>query len=260
MAEFDVGSHCHLANCKQLDFLPFLCDGCSFVFCLQHREKSSHHCSSLNKSIKDSSLSTSMITYSCSVSDCNSTELVSVICSLCEEQFCLNHRLPEDHNCCKLNTRKQLKTRVSETEKRPVEVKEIEIRKPKSAKSQKMAAKVALMKLKLHSKGDKSLPDSERLYFDVHALSLRSHSAPMFVSCKWTVGKAIDFFSHELSLLNENNKASSAKLRLCSANTGEVISADLLLQTVVEKQILFNGSSVVIARLNEDEQNFDMTL
>ena len=194
--------------------------------------------------------------YHCSFADCNATELVPILCSLCTQQLCLKHRIPEDHQCSKLISRKDHKPSIA-VQKQPVDVRQP--KKFKSAKSQKMAAKVALMKLKLHSNGDKGLPDSERLYFAVHALSAKSPPKPLFVSSKWTVGKAIDFMSHELKLPNTNHKASSKKLRFCSAVTGEVIAADMLLQTVVEKELLFSGSSVVIALLNDCDQYMDLS-
>lgn len=39
------------------------------------------------------------------------------------------------------------------------------VKKPRSVKAQKIAAKVQLMKLKMKSKGDNSLPQTERVYF-----------------------------------------------------------------------------------------------
>ena len=38
-------------------------------------------------------------------------------------------------------------------------------KKPRSLKAQKTAAKVQLMKLKMKSNGDKSVPQTERVYF-----------------------------------------------------------------------------------------------
>lgn len=41
----DIGTHC--AYCRQLDFLPFVCDGCNQEFCASHRTKLEHHCKAL---------------------------------------------------------------------------------------------------------------------------------------------------------------------------------------------------------------------
>lgn len=39
-----LGSHCSTPDCQQIDFLPFTCDCCGEVFCLQHRTYQSHSC------------------------------------------------------------------------------------------------------------------------------------------------------------------------------------------------------------------------
>lgn len=40
----DLGKHCSLPDCKQIDFLPFTCDCCHKVFCLDHRSYNQHQC------------------------------------------------------------------------------------------------------------------------------------------------------------------------------------------------------------------------
>ena len=39
-----IGTHCSLSECHQIDFLPFCCDACDRVFCLEHRTYSAHSC------------------------------------------------------------------------------------------------------------------------------------------------------------------------------------------------------------------------
>ena len=45
VASVHGGAHCAEAGCHQLDFLPFTCDKCRRVFCLDHRDPSHHACS-----------------------------------------------------------------------------------------------------------------------------------------------------------------------------------------------------------------------
>ena len=48
MAEADLlslGSHCEHPDCSLLDFLPFNCDACGHVYCLDHRTYEAHSCS-----------------------------------------------------------------------------------------------------------------------------------------------------------------------------------------------------------------------
>lgn len=40
-----IGSHCMHPGCRQRDFLPFTCDCCHLVFCLDHRSYAAHQCS-----------------------------------------------------------------------------------------------------------------------------------------------------------------------------------------------------------------------
>ena len=49
------------------------------------------------------------------------------------------------------------------------------VKKPRSVKAQKTAAKVQLMKLKMKSNGDKSLPQTERIYFLVKTETKKSN-------------------------------------------------------------------------------------
>eukprot|EP01098_Paradermamoeba_levis_P002256 TRINITY_DN1265_c0_g1_i1.p1 TRINITY_DN1265_c0_g1~~TRINITY_DN1265_c0_g1_i1.p1 ORF type:complete len:122 (+),score=15.50 TRINITY_DN1265_c0_g1_i1:131-496(+) len=45
----DLGAHCDKKDCKQLDFLPFRCEGCQKKFCLEHRKLEDHDCEHANK-------------------------------------------------------------------------------------------------------------------------------------------------------------------------------------------------------------------
>ncbi|KAL5708200.1 Zinc finger AN1 and C2H2 domain-containing stress-associated protein 16 [Ranunculus cassubicifolius] len=45
----DLGKHCSVDYCKQIDFLPFTCDRCDKVFCLEHRSFGKHQCPNANK-------------------------------------------------------------------------------------------------------------------------------------------------------------------------------------------------------------------
>lgn len=48
----DLGQHCSLADCKQLDFLPFVCSNCKLTFCKNHFNTSQHDCKCLNEFFK----------------------------------------------------------------------------------------------------------------------------------------------------------------------------------------------------------------
>ncbi|XP_074997695.1 AN1-type zinc finger protein 1 isoform X2 [Calonectris borealis] len=165
MAELALGQHCGVADCRQLDFLPFVCDGCSGVFCLQHRSRDAHGCSEVN--IRNNSVKPDQHrSYPCSYKDCNEKELLPVLCPYCEKHFCLRHRHQSDHECEKLDTPKPRMAATQQLVKHIIDSKkneEAKSKKHKGAKNSETAAKVALMKLKMHACGDKSLPQKLRL-------------------------------------------------------------------------------------------------
>ncbi|CAH1445706.1 unnamed protein product [Lactuca virosa] len=45
----NLGEQCSVNDCKLIDFLPFTCDCCNKVFCLEHRSYSTHECPNANK-------------------------------------------------------------------------------------------------------------------------------------------------------------------------------------------------------------------
>ncbi|KAK7392870.1 hypothetical protein VNO78_21320 [Psophocarpus tetragonolobus] len=45
----DLGKHCAVSDCKLIDFLPFTCDRCDQVYCLEHRSYIKHQCAKADK-------------------------------------------------------------------------------------------------------------------------------------------------------------------------------------------------------------------
>ncbi|XP_054947141.1 AN1-type zinc finger protein 1 isoform X3 [Physeter macrocephalus] len=158
MAELDVGRHCQLEQCRQRDFLPFVCDGCSGVFCLEHRSRESHSCPEVT--VIERLKSDTHTSYPCSFKDCAERELVPVMCPYCEKNFCLRHRHQSDHECEELEIPKSRMAATQKLVKDIIDSKtgETASKRRKGAKNSETAAKVALMKLKMHANGDKSLP------------------------------------------------------------------------------------------------------
>ncbi|KAK9067263.1 hypothetical protein SSX86_014589 [Deinandra increscens subsp. villosa] len=132
----DLGKHCQLSDCKQLDFLPFKCDGCHKVFCVEHRSYKSHECPN-----SDHNSRKVLVCETCSMSieiprnskggedeialmfdqhersgDCDPKKKKKPTCGVrrckeiltfsntsscksCEIKFCLKHRFQSDHGC-----------------------------------------------------------------------------------------------------------------------------------------------------------------
>ncbi|KAJ4826432.1 Zinc finger AN1 domain-containing stress-associated protein 12 [Turnera subulata] len=131
----DLGRHCQHSDCNQLDFLPFKCDGCQNVFCLEHRSYKSHECPKSDhnsrKVVVCEICSMSIETTgqeeddvkkmlerheksgncdpakkkkpTCAVRRCREILTFSntSTCKTCQLKVCLKHRFPADHPCKK---------------------------------------------------------------------------------------------------------------------------------------------------------------
>ncbi|XP_015787530.1 AN1-type zinc finger protein 2A [Tetranychus urticae] len=131
----DLGKHCSDLSCKQLDFLPVVCDACNKVFCLNHYKYEDHSCAHshqrdnqvpvcplcnkpvplrkgespdlrVNQHIEDEcqdgrALKKRSTIYKnrCTFERCKQKELVPITCDICRNNFCLKHRHPLDHKC-----------------------------------------------------------------------------------------------------------------------------------------------------------------
>jgi predicted nucleic acid binding AN1-type Zn finger protein len=127
----NIGKHCEHSGCRQLDFLPFKCEGCRRTYCLEHRSLQSHSCPKQNTGDaqvpicllckqavscgKTEDINTVMekhisggcktkeqllIAFNrCRMPGCKKSELVPFNCSNCQSQFCSKHRSTFDHKC-----------------------------------------------------------------------------------------------------------------------------------------------------------------
>lgn len=136
--EFDhVGHHCAVSTCKQRDFLPFTCQVCKGVYCLDHRTFSSHGCH--GEALKDimsmeCPICQESIKYNrsqdvdmvwddhftnickqsneykpakkrCAEKSCRAILSISNTykCQKCQAEVCLSHRNTEDHHCSRIS-------------------------------------------------------------------------------------------------------------------------------------------------------------
>ncbi|XP_028648659.1 AN1-type zinc finger protein 1 [Erpetoichthys calabaricus] len=256
MAELDIGKHCSVRECNLKDFLPFVCDGCSGVYCLEHRSRDSHCCSqiSVKKQCVKSEQSTS---YPCNYQGCFGKEPLPVVCQHCEKHFCLAHRHQQDHDCEKLQIPKPRMAATQQLVKDILESKKSALpgKKRKGAKNSETAAKVALMKLKLHAVGDKALPQTERIYFQVYLpKGSAEKSKPMFFSSRWSVGRVVDYAASLAGLKNNNNILTAKKLRLCHPLSGEALPMDQTLESWISRTEcpLYTGGNIIFEYLDND--------
>lgn len=127
MTEFiNLGKHCSVHSCQQLDFLPFTCPRCLKVYCQDHRQFEKHQCSvTIDKTVPVCPLCNQIIpvfrnkgedpnekvdkhirdgcpkvnyqedikTFKCSFHGCKEVEVQKIECKLCHHIFCFKHRL-----------------------------------------------------------------------------------------------------------------------------------------------------------------------
>jgi len=258
MAELPtLGQHCALPDCKLLDFLPITCHFCKKFYCKEHFLPDVHKCPNHSVAKKPDLNSGPPPRYECSVPKCSKAELAPVYCPECSVMVCLSHRHQSDHSCSKLVTpvhsMTQTKAKVEEIiSSLPAPVK---TKKLRSVKAQKTAAKVQLMKLKMKSTGEKSLPQTERVYFLVTPPKETGKAAAgVWVSNKWVMGRVVDSLAASLGAKNENNVVGKDKIKLFRAADGKSVCEDMseVLETAVAKEELFNGDSVVLEYVKDN--------
>ncbi|PWA54840.1 armadillo-type fold protein [Artemisia annua] len=130
----DLGKQCSVDDCKLIDFLPFTCDSCHKVFCLEHRGYSTHQCPNANRNdvtvvvcplcakgvhlVPDQDPNITWESHvntdcdpsnydkvtkkkKCPVKGCKETLTFSntIKCRDCTVDHCLKHRFGPDHSC-----------------------------------------------------------------------------------------------------------------------------------------------------------------
>ncbi|CAE6201108.1 unnamed protein product [Arabidopsis arenosa] len=111
----DLGKHCSVDVCKQIDFMPFTCDRCFQVLCLDHRSYMKHDCprdvTVVNTGEEDSNANWDKHVNNtdcdpskkkpCPVPRCREllTFSYTVKCRDCCIDHCLKHRFGPDHTC-----------------------------------------------------------------------------------------------------------------------------------------------------------------
>ncbi|XP_072014120.1 AN1-type zinc finger protein 1-like [Amphiura filiformis] len=253
MAELvHVGKHCTVTTCKQLDFLPIVCNGCSQIFCKDHYSVDAHNCSQENFSKDGCTItSTDPTSYECTHPDCTNRELIPILCEHCNKHFCLSHRHQQEHSCVMLKEKEVPMAKTAELVKQITASHQAKgnVKKGIGKKSAKTAAKVALMKMKMHAVGDKGIPQVERIYFSVvlpRGCCSEKNKA-IFFSSNWSIGRCVDKVAEVMRLKNDNNIANAKKLRLFHPDTGESLAMDAKLASLLSGDVpLYSGGFVIL--------------
>lgn len=250
-----IGRHCQFTYCHQLDFLPFRCESCKGTFCLEHRTETAHKCTHAGEWARnrrkqagdnDNSLASSLpptkpTIYNspqCSEPRCktliHTLQNTGVHCQNCNREYCLKHRLREDHDCAKLTplgARPGSQTGPTQTEKAKLAFSRLRTwgkdkstsvanlaPKPKS-KPNSAASRIArLNALKSSAKGDPKLDMQKRHYLHVEAsadtTTAKFPTGDFYFNSDWSVGKVLDDSARRLQVQNVNNRVDGEAERL----------------------------------------------
>lgn len=97
----NIGQQCAVLHCKQLDFLPFVCN-CKLVFCREHFLEHQDTCP--NK-VEDRKIDVEkrIPSYECSENGCKEKSIVPLLCTKCNKHFCIAHRHTLGSGCEKID-------------------------------------------------------------------------------------------------------------------------------------------------------------
>jgi predicted nucleic acid binding AN1-type Zn finger protein len=277
-----IGSHCQYSYCNQLDFLPFQCQSCDRTFCLDHRTEDSHACANpgawaarkraaelAKPSAGQGKRMVDLVAQKpCADDACKTvigTSLVpGVHCGNCNRDYCLKHRLREDHGCkdktpigARAASAAQA-TAVAEGAKSALErfrlwgqakKQQAKVSFASPSAKPKVAQMIAVNNLKKTAKGDAKLTPDKRVYLYVEAEAATTKSklpkGDFFYSRDWVVGKMLDAAARSLQVQNVNNQSSSEedKLRVYHVAGGRLLDFGEKLGEAVQ-----SGNTVVLLR------------
>jgi len=184
--------HCSLADCNDLDILPFQCDKCKKIFCKLHQPYDKHSCwfqlsaqnviptcpicnekisVGVNENANDKvdlhirsgckvgKLKDVKKAPRCCVAKCKKPQFVE--CKKCHKKFCPEHRFEDQHDCNghplssgfgSLFGRKKNKKKTNTAPKK---------------RARKLDPKANAIKMRMTAKGDKKIAASNRFYAEI---------------------------------------------------------------------------------------------
>ncbi|KAL4965342.1 AN1-type zinc finger protein [Aspergillus stella-maris] len=253
-----IGRHCQYEYCNQLDFLPFRCESCRGTYCLDHRTETAHRCPNegewaqrRNGTTSATSTPTQKPTIynsdQCAHVSCktlvNTLKDPGVKCPDCRREYCLKHRLKEEHDCAKIaprlggsagqapnDTIKSMfgKLRSWGKDKSQAAAAAAAAAKPKPKANSPAARTLAVNAIKKSAKGDQSVPADKRVYLHVVGTSETQGVDPpngdFWFDSRWKIGRVLDDAAKRLGVENMNNRAGEeARLRVFHVESGEFL-------------------------------------
>jgi predicted nucleic acid binding AN1-type Zn finger protein len=278
-----IGSHCQYSYCNQLDFLPFQCQSCDKTFCLDHRTEDSHACANpgawaarrraaelAKPSAGEGRRMLDLVPQKkpCADDNCKTTIGTALVpgvhCANCNRDYCLKHRLREDHACSSkvpIGARAASAAQaaaVAEGARSALErfrlwgqakKQQAKVSFASPSAKPKVAQMLAVNNLKKTAKGDAKIAPEKRvyLYVEAEAATARAKIAKgeFFYSQDWVVGKMLDAAARSLQVQNINNQSTSEEdtLRVFHVEGGRLLEFNEKLGKVLQ-----SGNTVVLLR------------
>ncbi|KAH9888142.1 AN1-type zinc finger protein [Xylariomycetidae sp. FL2044] len=273
-----IGKHCQLEYCNQLDFLPWFCQSCKKNFCLDHRTEDAHQCANkgawaerrrqaqlAKPSAGEGKRMRDLVSQKpCAEDSCKTTIGTSLVpgvhCPTCNRDYCLKHRLREEHDCknkIPIGARPRFPDASEEVRSAFAKLrawgsarKEQASRAlPKPKPTSASARLVAVNSLKKTAKGDAKLPPEKRVYVYVEAeaetTTAKNYKGEFFYSKDWVIGRVLDAAAKSLQVENVNNQSSQErdKLRVFHVEGGRVLEFNEKVGSA-----LVSGNTIVLLR------------
>jgi predicted nucleic acid binding AN1-type Zn finger protein len=277
-----IGSHCQYSYCNQLDFLPFQCQSCNKTFCLDHRTEDSHACTNpgawaarkreaelAKHSAGEGRRMRDLVSQKpCADDGCKTTIGTALVpgvhCGNCNRDYCLKHRLREDHACSSktpIGARAASAAQaaaVADGAKSALErfrlwgqakKEQAKVTFSSPSAKPKVAQMIAVNNLKKTAKGDAKIAPEKRVYLYVEAEAATAKAklpkGEFFYSQDWVVGKMLDAAARSLQVQNINNQSNSEedKLRVFHVEGGRMLEFSEKLGKVLQ-----SGNTVVLLR------------
>ncbi|KAJ5225485.1 hypothetical protein N7468_006710 [Penicillium chermesinum] len=256
-----IGRHCQFEYCGQLDFLPFRCESCRSTFCLDHRSETAHKCPRAGEwarrrngplsenrpaPVKPNIYNSTQCYHVSCKTLINTLKDPAVRCPNCNYEYCLKHRLREEHDCAKITPRGARQGSGAA----PNETIKSMFARPKPKPNSAAGRAVALNALKKAAKGDAGVPVDKRLYLHVVGTADTQAAEPpagdFYFDSRWKVGRVLDDAAKRLRVENLNNRVGGeeAKLRIFHVESGEFLEFSETIGSGKLKQ----GDTIVLLR------------
>jgi len=272
-----IGAHCHNEYCHIKTFLPFTCQYCKHKFCEDHWRPEWHSCAAAAKHEQERQAEAkkpnkpSLYSHDRQCYEPKCKTLIdtpaqpSVHCESCRRDYCLKHRMQEDHDCANvprrpppgqtaLDAQKEkgfaaLSRFKSWASKKKEETKTNAATISIRPKPRQPAGAAAVNKLKMEAKGDTKVPQEKRVYLFVEAsadtTTAKFPTGKFYYSKDWSIGRVLDAAAKALQVQNVNNRVPGEEERL---RVFHVEAGRLLEFSEKVGDVLATGNTIVLLR------------